>query len=108
MKAAIEKTLKGTFYLTLLALFLLVVPPASAIVCGCFCEGLVPSRPCSDPFDPSVHNCGDWLYFNGYTCTQSAAVLPSPASPPSFLALDSQAPVRCTASPAVDAAGLQP
>ena len=95
-----KKALKGTFYLALLALSLLVVPPASAIVCGCFCQGLVPSRPCSDPLDPWVHNCGDWLERYGSTCVPSAAFSPETTSAPSFLAPDSQAPESCTASPA--------
>lgn len=96
-----KKALKGTFYVALFALSLLVVSPASAIVCGCFCQGLIPSRPCSDPLDPWVHNCGDWLSRYGSTCVSSAAFLPETISSPSFLASDSQIPELCTASPAV-------
>jgi hypothetical protein len=103
MKSAVKKTLKGTFYLTLLALSLLVVPPASAIVCGCFCQGLVDSRPCSDPLDPWVHNCGDWMSRYGSTCIPPGeAALSRPASLPSFMTPDVQAPERCTESSAAD------
>lgn len=96
-----KKTLKGTFYLTLLALSLFVVSPASAIVCGCFCQGLIPSRPCTEPQDPWVHNCGDWMDRYGAECIQNATILPKPTSPPSFLIPNPQAPERCTASTAV-------
>src|SRR5262245_43173491 len=99
-EAAMKKTLKGTFYLALFALALLVASPASAIVCGCWCQGLVPSRPCSDPLDPWVHNCGEWLSIYGSQCVQSTAFVPGTTSPPSFLAPDVQEPELCIASPA--------
>lgn len=95
-----KKTLKGTFYLALFAVSLVVASPASAIVCGCFCETSVPTRPCSYPNDPAIHNCGDFLYYYGYTCSLSASTAQETAPQPSFLVPDSQGEEGCAATPA--------